>query len=109
MSAQMKSARQQMEVRSASPTVPTAWAAQAAAHLPTVISILAVHVVHPPHALLCPHRTFAVVVQENEDLSILMSGLRGSNVSEQDFASDGVVMNVVEVDDNDFGDSLPLK
>lgn len=37
-----------------------------------------------------------------------MSGLRGSNISEQDFASDGVVMNVMEVEANTFGDALPL-
>lgn len=47
-------------------------------------------------------------LQENEDLNILMSGLRGSNMNEQDFASDGVVMNVVEVASENFGDSLPL-
>lgn len=95
MSEQMRNARKQMEV-GATPdrfTSERAWPGCAGRLRLALLSTL------KAASLPC--------LQENEDLSILMSGLRGSNMNEQDFASDGVVMNVVE-DSEDFGDSLPL-
>ncbi|KAK3240127.1 hypothetical protein CYMTET_50009 [Cymbomonas tetramitiformis] len=46
-------------------------------------------------------------MEEDEDLSILMRGLRGQGVNDDDFAASGVTMRLVEVD-ADSTDSLPL-
>ena len=40
-------------------------------------------------------------------LSVLMAGLRGSNIDSSDFADNGVVMQLISVSDSD-GESLPL-
>ncbi|CAG9463191.1 unnamed protein product [Pedinophyceae sp. YPF-701] len=45
--------------------------------------------------------------ERNEDLNILMSGLRGSNIDQSDFAAAGVEMQLVEVTE-DADDKLPL-
>ena len=48
---------------------------------------------------------------EDEDLNTLMSGLRGSNIDDSDFAADGVKMQVVDLEKlKDAGDDdrLPL-
>lgn len=49
-------------------------------------------------------------MEQDEQLSVLMSGLRGSNVDESDFAASDVSMRVVEVSaaSGADGDSLPL-
>lgn len=50
-------------------------------------------------------------MEEDEDLGILMAGLRGTNIDDSDFAADGVTMKVVDVEkleNNKFGDALPL-
>lgn len=50
-------------------------------------------------------------MEEDEDLGVLMAGLRGTNIDASDFAADGVTMKVVDVEklENDkFGDELPL-
>lgn len=50
-------------------------------------------------------------MEEDEDLSVLMAGLRGSNIDDSDFAADGVQMKVVDVDklrNDELGDELPL-
>ena len=44
---------------------------------------------------------------EDEQLGVLMAGLRGSNMDESDFADDSVVMQLVEVAHDD-SDQLPL-
>ncbi len=46
-------------------------------------------------------------LEENEDLRVLMAGLRGSNLNTDDFAADDVTMQLVEVDANDAEDALP--
>ena len=46
-------------------------------------------------------------MEENEDLSILMSGLRGSNLDQSDFAAAGTDMSLIEVQE-DSDDRLPL-
>lgn len=46
-------------------------------------------------------------MEEDEELSILMRGLRGQGVNDDDFAASGVTMRLVEVD-ADSTDSLPL-
>jgi aarF domain-containing kinase len=49
-------------------------------------------------------------MEENEQLRVLMSSLRGSNLSDADFADDSVQMQLVEVRDGGAdGDSLPLE
>lgn len=45
-------------------------------------------------------------MEENQQLSVLMAGLRGSNMNAEDFADDKVQMRLVEV--NQGGDCLPL-
>ena len=48
---------------------------------------------------------------ENEDLDVLMSGLRGTNIDQSDFAEQGVEMKVIDFDKYDEGtneDKLPL-
>ena len=45
-------------------------------------------------------------LEENEDLRVLMAGLRGSNLNTDDFAADDVTMQLVEVDAGDE-DGLP--
>lgn len=45
-------------------------------------------------------------MEENEDLKVLMAGLRGSNLNTDDFAAAGVRMQLVEVDE-DAEESLP--
>ncbi|KAF6152172.1 hypothetical protein GIB67_019394 [Kingdonia uniflora] len=45
-------------------------------------------------------------MEENEDLAILMRGLRGQNLSDSQFAEDNVVMRLVEVEES--SESLPL-
>ena len=50
-------------------------------------------------------------MEEDEDLSILMAGLRGTNIDDSDFAADGVQMKVVDLDklkNDELGDELPL-
>jgi aarF domain-containing kinase len=50
-------------------------------------------------------------MEEDEDLSVLMAGLRGTNIDASDFAADGVQMKVVDVDklkNDELGDELPL-
>jgi len=51
-------------------------------------------------------------MEENEDLSVLMRGLRGTNIDESDFAASDVKMQLVDVgkyasQDGDATDSLP--
>lgn len=46
-------------------------------------------------------------MEEDEQLSVLMAGLRGSNISNVDFASESTTMRLIEVDPED-GDGLPL-
>ena len=46
-------------------------------------------------------------MEEDEQLGVLMAGLRGSNMDESDFADDSVVMQLVEVAHDD-SDQLPL-
>lgn len=36
-------------------------------------------------------------MEENEDLAILMRGLRGQNLSDSQFADDGIQLKLVEV------------
>uniref|UniRef100_A0A7N1A4F9 Protein kinase domain-containing protein n=1 Tax=Kalanchoe fedtschenkoi TaxID=63787 RepID=A0A7N1A4F9_KALFE len=45
-------------------------------------------------------------MEENEDLAILMRGLRGQNLSDSQFADDSVEIKLVEVDES--SESLPL-
>ena len=50
-------------------------------------------------------------MEENEDLNVLMSGLRGTNIDQSDFAEQGVEMKVIDFDKYDDGtneDKLPL-
>lgn len=48
-------------------------------------------------------------LEENEDLRVLMASLRGSNLSDADFADSNVQMRLVEVTDgDDESDRLPL-
>ena len=50
-------------------------------------------------------------MEEDEDLSILMAGLRGKNIDDSDFAADGVTMKVVDLENlknDELGDELPL-
>lgn len=49
-------------------------------------------------------------MEEDEDLNTLMSGLRGTNIDDSDFAADGVKMQVVDLEKlKDAGDDeLPL-
>jgi len=49
-------------------------------------------------------------MSENEDLNILMSGLRGSNIDQSDFAEANVEMKVIDFEkyNNNFEDQLPL-
>ena len=50
-------------------------------------------------------------MEQDEDLNILMAGLRGSNIDESDFAADGVQMKVVDMSNVAAGegdDQLPL-
>ncbi|GAB4818789.1 hypothetical protein N2152v2_005835 [Parachlorella kessleri] len=46
---------------------------------------------------------------ENEQLRVFMSSLRGSNLSDADFADSSVQMRLVEVTEGPEGDSLPLE
>ena len=50
-------------------------------------------------------------MEEDEQLSVLMASLRGSNLSAADFAESGVQMRLVDVsrDSAADGDSLPLE
>jgi len=50
-------------------------------------------------------------MEQNEELSVLMASLRGSNLSDADFADSNVKMRLVEVIDGDGGDGdcLPLE
>ena len=50
-------------------------------------------------------------MEEDDDLSVLMAGLRGKNIDDSDFAADGVQMKVVDLDklkNDELGDELPL-
>ena len=47
-------------------------------------------------------------MEEDENLKVLMSSLRGQNLSAQDFADEGVEMRLVMMD-NDEGEQLPLE
>lgn len=40
-------------------------------------------------------------MEENEQLSVLMAGLRGSNMNDEDFAEQDVVMQLISVTDTD--------
>lgn len=40
-------------------------------------------------------------MEENEQLSVLMAGLRGSNMNDEDFADQNVVMQLISVTDSD--------
>ncbi len=40
-------------------------------------------------------------MEENEQLSVLMAGLRGSNMNDEDFAGQDVVMQLISVSDAD--------
>ncbi len=40
-------------------------------------------------------------MEENEQLSVLMAGLRGSNMNDEDFADQDVVMQLISVSDAD--------
>lgn len=46
-------------------------------------------------------------MEEDENLKILMSSLRGQNLSDADFADASVQMRLVQVEDD--GESLPLE
>lgn len=45
-------------------------------------------------------------MEENEQVRVLMNGFRGTNQNDQDFASSGVVMQLVEMGADD--EQLPL-
>lgn len=47
-------------------------------------------------------------LEEDEDLAVLMAGLRGSNIDESDFATEGLQMKLVSVSE-DADDLLPLE
>ena len=49
-------------------------------------------------------------MEEDEDLAILMNGLRGTNLNEDDFAASAVKMRLIEQDFSNEGDGegLPL-
>eukprot|EP00798_Chlamydomonas_sp_ICE-L_P012411 gene12411-15603_t len=48
-------------------------------------------------------------MSENEELSAMMAGMRGSNIDESDFAAANVRMNLVEIQkDDDDDEQLPL-
>jgi aarF domain-containing kinase len=40
-------------------------------------------------------------MEENEQLSVLMAGLRGSNMNDEDFADQNVVMQLINVSASD--------
>lgn len=46
-------------------------------------------------------------MEEDENLKVLMSSLRGANLSDADFADSGVQLRLVELDASD-GEQLPL-
>ena len=46
-------------------------------------------------------------MEENEQLSVLMAGLRGSNMNAEDFADQDVVMQLISVSDSDGEVHLP--
>ncbi len=47
-------------------------------------------------------------LEEDEQISSLMAGLRGRNIDDSDFADESVVMRLVNVDTDDPDDELPL-
>lgn len=47
-------------------------------------------------------------LEEDEQISSLMAGLRGKNIDDSDFADESVVMRLVNVDTDDPDDELPL-
>ena len=47
-------------------------------------------------------------MEENEQVAVLISGLRGKNIDDSDFADESVVMRLVDVRDDDEDDKLPL-
>ena len=47
-------------------------------------------------------------MEEDENLKVLMSSLRGQNLSDSDFAAEGVEMRLVMMD-SDEGEGLPLE
>lgn len=48
-------------------------------------------------------------MEENEQLSVLMAGLRGSNMNAEDFADQDVVMQLISVSDSDGEVHLPMQ
>ena len=46
-------------------------------------------------------------METDEQLSVLMAGLRGSNIRDEDFAAENLDMRLIEVDPEE-GDGLPL-
>jgi aarF domain-containing kinase len=48
-------------------------------------------------------------MEEDENLRVLMASLRGSNLSDADFADSSVEMRLVNVIDDVEGDVLPLE
>jgi aarF domain-containing kinase len=47
-------------------------------------------------------------LEEDEQISTLMAGLRGKNIDDSDFADESVVMRLVNFDIDDPDDELPL-
>ena len=47
-------------------------------------------------------------LEDDEQISSLMAGLRGRNIDDSDFADESVVMRLVNVDTDDPDDELPL-
>ncbi|CAN6485875.1 unnamed protein product [Victoria cruziana] len=47
-------------------------------------------------------------MEENEQLAVLMRGLRGQNLSDSQFAADDVQLRLVEIADGEDGETLPL-